>query len=152
MATRTTARTDHRPASNGWPSSGSPSADSSSASLSPPSFTLSQEVAEALYAAVEAKASLEAAKEHYAQATEALDVLVAAGLLPENNLPVVSGHTLYRQEGRVSWTYPESIKVLEAQVKKRKQLAEQLGEATQKRGEPFWTIKAASPLRNQEQL
>lgn len=115
-------------------------------SPSQPSFSLSQEAADALFVAVEAKSALEAAKEHFAQATAALDQLVAAGLLPERNLPAVAGFTIYRQEGRASWCYPDSIKALEAQLKKRKQLAEQLGEATQKRGQPFWTIKEAEKV------
>lgn len=113
---------------------------------SPAPYSLSQQTAEHLYAAVEAKAVLEAAKEGYEQALASLDALVDAGALPEKGLPVVNGMTLYRQEGRISWSYPDSIKELEAQVKKRKQLAEQLGEATQKRGKPFWTIKPAEPL------
>jgi len=106
-----------------------------------------------------AKAVLEHAKAELTKATAALDALVEAGVLPEKGLPVVSGYTLYRQEGRPSWSYPPAVKELEAQLKKRKQLAEQLGEATQKRGDPFWTIKEATPLkpdspllRNQEQL
>ena len=114
----------------------------------PPSSSLSQEVAEALYVAAEAKAVLEDAKQRLEQATAALDALVEAGLLPEKGLPIVSGYTLYRQEGRPSWTYPAAIKVLEAQLKKRKQLAEQLGEATQKRSRPFCTIKEATPLQS----
>jgi hypothetical protein len=126
---------------------------------SPVPCSLSPETAEALFVAVDAKAALDAAKQRYEQALANLDELVEVGALPDKHLPLVAGHTLYRQEGRVSWLYPESIKQLEAQVKKRKQLAEQLGEATQKRGKPFWTIKEASPLqldspllRNQEQL
>lgn len=117
-----------------------------SASPSPQSFSLSQEAADALLIAVDAKAALEAAKEHLAQATAVLDQLVEAGLLIERNLPVVSGYTVYRQEGRASWSYPDSIKQLEAQLKKRKQLAEQLGDATQKRGQPFWTIKESEKV------
>jgi len=107
-------------------------------------FSLTQEVADALYAAAEAKEDLITAQERLSRATEGLDLLVAAGLLPERGLPTVSGFVIYRQEGRVSWSYPEAIKVLEAAVKKRRQLAEQLGEATQKRGNPFWTIKPAT--------
>jgi len=117
-----------------------------SASPSPLSFSLSQEAADALLIAVDAKAALEAAKENLAQATAVLDQLVEAGLLIERNLPVVSGYTVYRQEGRASWSYPDSIKQLEAQLKKRKQLAEQLGDATQKRGQPFWTIKESEKV------
>ena len=117
-----------------------------SASPSPQSFSLSQEAADALLIAVDAKAALEAAKENLAQATAVLDQLVEAGLLIERNLPVVSGYTVYRQEGRASWSYPDSIKQLEAQLKKRKQLAEQLGDATQKRGQPFWTIKESEKV------
>lgn len=123
--------------------------DSSLESESPQPFSLSQEAAEALLAAAEAKAVLEHAKAQLAQATAALDALVEAGVLPEKGLPIVSGYTLYRQEGRPSWTYPAAIKELETQLKKRKQLAEQLGEAVQKRGDPFWTIKEATPLKSE---
>jgi hypothetical protein len=135
--------------SDSSPSCSPAPADSSPASEPPQPFSLSQEAAEALHAAAEAKASLEHAKQQLAHATEALDALVEAGVLPEKGLPVVSGYTLYRQEGRPSWTYPAAIKVLEEQLKKRKQLAEQLGEATQKRSDPFWTIKEATPLHNE---
>ena len=117
-----------------------------SASPSPQSFSLSQEAADALLSAVDAKAALDAAKDCLARATAVLDQLVAAGLLIERNLPVVAGFTIYRQEGRASWSYPDSIKQLEVQLKKRKQLAEQLGEATQKRGQPFWTIKESEKV------
>ena len=112
----------------------------------PQSFSLSQEAADALLSAVDAKAALDAAKDCLARATAVLDQLVAVGLLIERNLPVVSGFTIYRQEGRASWSYPDSIKQLEVQLKKRKQLAEQLGEATQKRGQPFWTIKESEKV------
>ena len=111
---------------------------------SPSPFSLTQEVADALYAAAEAKQALIHAQKNLSCATEALDLLVAAGVLPERGLPTVNGFLIYRQEGRESWSYPEAIKVLEAAVKKRRQLAEQLGEATQKRGAPFWTIKSAT--------
>ena len=112
----------------------------------PQSFSLSQEAADALLSAVDAKAALDAAKDCLARATAVLDQLVAAGLLIERNLPVVAGFTIYRQEGRASWSYPDSIKQLEVQLNKRKQLAEQLGEATQKRGQPFWTIKESEKV------
>ena len=112
----------------------------------PQSFSLSQEAADALLSAVDAKAALDAAKDCLARATAVLDQLVAAGLLIERNLPVVAGFTIYRQEGRASWSYPDPIKQLEVQLKKRKQLAEQLGEATQKRGQPFWTIKESEKV------
>ncbi|MGL6133508.1 MAG: hypothetical protein ACRC1L_04885, partial [Prochlorococcaceae cyanobacterium] len=104
--------------------------DSSLEPESPQPFSLSQNAAEALYAAAEAKAVLEHAKAQLAQATAALDALVDSGVLPEKGLPIVSGYSIYRQEGRASWTYPATVKELEAQLKKRKQLAEQLGEAT----------------------
>lgn len=135
--------------SDSSPSCSPATLDSSLEWESQPPFALSQEAAEALFAAAEAKAALEHAKQQLAQATEELDRLVEAGLLPEKGLPVVSGWNLYRQEGRPSWTYPPAIKELEAQLKKRKQLTEQLGEATQKRGDPFWTIKEATPLKSE---
>lgn len=139
------------------PSASSPSSlpvppASCSASALPQSFVFTQEAAEALHAAAEAKAVLDDARRRLEQATAVLDELVATGLLPEKGLPVVSGYALYRQEGRASWTYPPAIQELEAQLRKRKQLAEQLGEASQKRGSPFWTIKEASPLRAEAPL
>jgi hypothetical protein len=115
--------------------------DSSLVSEPCSSFSLSQDVADALYAAAEAKAAVLATQQQLSRAIEVLDQLVEAGVLPAMGLPTVSGFVIYRQEGRVSWSYPQSIKALEASLKKRKQLAEQLGEATQKRGNPFWTIK-----------
>lgn len=111
---------------------------------SPAPFLLSEQLADALYAAAEAKEALLAAQDNLSRATAVLDKLVEDGELPERNLPLVSGFVIYRQEGRLSWTYPPAIKELEAALKKRKQLAEQLGDASHKRGNPFWTIKPAS--------
>lgn len=105
------------------------------------SFSLTQEAAEALFRAAEAKAAVLACQAQLEDALAALDQLVAAGRLPEKGLPVVAGFTIYRSEGRVSWSYPPHIKELEVQVKQQKQLCEQLGEATQKRGNSFWTLK-----------
>lgn len=122
-------------------SSPSPEAPAFCSAAPPSSFSLTQEVADALYAAAEAKEALLAAQDNLERATQALDFLVETGVLPEKGLPAVSGFSIYRQEGRVSWSYPAGIKELEAALKKRKQLAEQLGEASQKRGNPFWTIK-----------
>jgi len=128
------------------PSSPPPAQAESLASESAPPFAVSQEAAEALFSAADAKAVLLQAQQALAAATARLDELVDAGLLPTKGLPTVGGMAIYRQEGRVSWKYPAAIKELEAHLKKRKQLAEQLGEATQSRGEPFWTIKEATPL------
>ncbi|WP_162922795.1 hypothetical protein [Synechococcus sp. SynAce01] len=108
---------------------------------SPSPFSLTQEVADALYWAAEAKQAVLDAQANLQSATDTLDQMVEIGALPEKNLPTVSGFAIYRQEGRVSWSYPPAIKALEAQVKQQKQLCEQLGEAIQKRGNPFWTIK-----------
>jgi hypothetical protein len=110
---------------------------------SPSAFSLSQEAAEALFRAAEAKAAVLACQSQLEAALEALDDLVDTGLLAEKGLPVVCGFSIYRQEGRVSWAYPPHVKAMEAQVKQQKQLGEQLGEATQRRGNPFWTIKPA---------
>ncbi|MCP9819826.1 hypothetical protein KBZ18_10010 [Synechococcus sp. Cruz-9H2] len=126
--------------------SASATASTSSPPLPSPScseFSLSAEVAEALHAAAEAKASLLYWEDQVRSATAALDQLVETGVLPEKGLPLVDGYTIYRSEGRKTYAYPESIKALEADLKQRKKLAEQLGDATEKRGNPFWTIKPA---------
>jgi hypothetical protein len=98
---------------------------------------------EALHAAARAKASCLRAQAELSAALAVLDQLVAAGQLAVSGLPVVLGFQVYRQEGRLSWQYPEAIQLLEGNLKKRKQLAEQLGDAHSQRGEPYWTIKAS---------
>ena len=108
-----------------------------------PSSPLSPATAEALHAAARAKASCLKAQADLSTALAVLDQLVAEGQLAVSGLPVVLGFQIYRQEGRLSWQYPEAIQLLEANLKKRKQLAEQLGEAHSQRGEPYWTIKAS---------
>ena len=108
-----------------------------------PSSPLSPATAEALHAAARAKASCLKAQADLSTALEVLDQLVAYGQLAVSGLPVVLGFQIYRQEGRISWQYPEAIQLLEGNLKKRKQLAEQLGEAHSQRGEPYWTIKAS---------
>ena len=108
-----------------------------------PSSPLSPATAEALHAAARAKDSCLKAQAELSTALEVLDQLVAEGQLAVSGLPVVLGFQIYRQEGRLSWQYPEAIQLLEGTLKKRKQLAEQLGEAHSQRGEPYWTIKAS---------
>ena len=107
------------------------------------SSPLSPVTAEALHAAACAKASCLTAQAELSCALAVLDQLVAEGQLAVTGLPVVLGFQIYRQDGRLSWQYPEAIQLLEANLKKRKQLAEQLGEAHSQRGEPYWTIKAS---------
>ena len=108
-----------------------------------PSSPLSPATAEALHAAARAKDSCLKAQADLSTALAVLDQLVAEGQLAVSGLPVVLGFQIYRQEGRLSWQYPEAIQLLEGNWKKRKQLAEQLGEAHSQRGEPYWTIKAS---------
>ena len=108
-----------------------------------PSSPLSPATVEALHAAARAKASCLKAQAELSCALSVLDQLVAEGQLAVTGLPVVLGLQIYRQEGRLSWQYPEAIQLLEGNLKKRKQLAEQLGEAHSQRGEPYWTIKAS---------
>ena len=108
-----------------------------------PSSPLSPATAEALHAAARAKACCLKAQAELSTALAVLDQLVAEGQLQVSGLPVVLGFQIYRQEGRLSWQYPEAIQLLEGNLKKRKQLAEQLGEAHSQRGEPYWTIKAS---------
>ena len=107
------------------------------------SSPLSRATVEALHAAARAKDSCLKAQAELSTALEVLDQLVAEGQLAVSGLPVVLGFQIYRQEGRLSWQYPEAIQLLEGTLKKRKQLAEQLGEAHSQRGEPYWTIKAS---------
>ena len=107
------------------------------------SSPLSPATAEALHAAARAKASCLKAQADLSTALAVLDQLVAEGQLAVSGLPVVLGFQIYRQDGRLSWQYPEAIQLLEGTLKKRKQLAEQLGEAHSQRGEPYWTIKAS---------
>ena len=108
-----------------------------------PCSPLSPATVEALHAAARAKASCLKAQAELSSALGVLDQLVAEGQLQISSLPVVLGFQIYRQEGRLSWQYPEPIQLLEGNLKKRKQLAEQLGEAHSQRGEPYWTIKAS---------
>jgi hypothetical protein len=108
-----------------------------------PSLSLSAATAEALHTVASAKASCLKAQAELAAALADLDQLVSSGQLPVSGLPLVQGFLIYRQEGRLSWQYPEAIQLLEGNLKKRKQLAEQLGEAQSQRGEPYWTIKAS---------
>ena len=107
------------------------------------SSPLSPATVEALQAAARAKASCLKAQAELSSALAVLDQLVAEGQLAVTGLPVVLGFQVDRQEGRLSWQYPEAIQLLEGNLKKRKQLAEQLGEAHSQRGEPYWTIKAS---------
>lgn len=48
---------------------------------------------------------------------------------------------IYRQPGRKTYTYPDSITEQERDLKQSKELAVALGDATVKLGSPFWTIK-----------
>lgn len=48
---------------------------------------------------------------------------------------------IYRQAGRKTYLYPQSIKDQEADLKQSKELAIALGDATVKVGQPFWTMK-----------
>jgi hypothetical protein len=43
--------------------------------------------------------------------------------------------------GRLSYAYPSEVEQLERQLKAAKEAAIQQGNATEKRGKPFWTIR-----------
>jgi hypothetical protein len=43
--------------------------------------------------------------------------------------------------GRLSYAYPVSVEQIERQLKAAKEAAIQQGNATEKRGKPFWTIR-----------
>jgi hypothetical protein len=128
-----TAPSSSPAASATWPASteGSPSTP----------WPLSSAAAEALFAAAEAKRNLLAAEDVLSRCTAHLSQLVDLGVLVPKGLPVVAGFVLFQNEGRRSFTYPEEIKAMEAGVRKHKKLAEQLGTAIEKVGEPYWTIR-----------
>ncbi len=44
--------------------------------------------------------------------------------------------------GRLSYAFPQSVQQIEQQLKAAKDSAIQQGSATEKRGKPFWTIRA----------
>lgn len=108
---------------------------------SPTPSPLSSAALEALHHAAESKLLLQRAEDSYRRSLSRLDELVSSGELPTADLPSIQGMTIYRSEGRLSWSYPASIRQLEQQLKQQKKLCEQLGEASCKQGAPFWTIK-----------
>jgi hypothetical protein len=117
-----------------------PSAPSPACSSAPTS-PLSSAALEALHQAADSKLLLLRAEDTYRRALAQLDALVSSGELPTVDLPPIHGMTIYRSDGRLSWTYPASIRQLEQQLKQQKKLCEQLGEASCRQGAPFWTIK-----------
>lgn len=70
---------------------------------------------------------------------DALDQLVESGEA-DPDLKWNDWH-IYRQAGRKTYIYPQSIKDQEADLKQSKELAIALGDATVKVGQPFWTMK-----------
>lgn len=102
---------------------------------------LSSAALDALHHAADSKLLLQRAEDTYRKALARLDELVDSGELPTVDLPTIHGMTIYRSDGRLSWTYPASIRQLEQQLKQQKKLCEQLGEASARQGAPFWTIK-----------
>lgn len=48
--------------------------------------------------------------------------------------------------GRLSYAFPPSVQQIEQQLKAAKDSAIQQGSATEKRGKPFWTIRAPKSL------
>jgi hypothetical protein len=44
--------------------------------------------------------------------------------------------------GRLSFAFPQEVQQIEQQLKAAKDIAIQQGSATEKRGKPFWTIRA----------
>jgi len=44
--------------------------------------------------------------------------------------------------GRLSYAFPPAVQTIEQQLKAAKEAAIQAGSATEKRGKPFWTIRA----------
>ena len=71
---------------------------------------------------------------------EALNAAMAAGQLD----PAFSHHdwAFAHSPGRLSYDFPPSVQQIEQQLKAAKDSAIQQGSATEKRGKPFWTIRA----------
>ena len=73
------------------------------------------------------------------QYLDALDQLVQDNQI-DSDIHYNDWH-IYRQKGKASYTFPDSIKQQEADLKQSKELAIALGDATVKHGKPFWTIR-----------
>jgi hypothetical protein len=71
---------------------------------------------------------------------ESLNTAMAAGQLD----PSFSHNdwAFAHSPGRLSYAFPRSVQQIEQQLKAAKDSAIQQGRATEKRGKPFWTIRA----------
>ena len=71
---------------------------------------------------------------------EALNAAMAAGQLD----PAFSHNdwAFARSPGRLTYDFPPVVQQIEQQLKAAKDSAIQQGSATEKRGKPFWTIRA----------
>ena len=71
---------------------------------------------------------------------EALNAAMAAGQLD----PAFShnGWAFAHSPGRLSYAFPPAVQQLEQQLKTARDQAIQQGSASEKRGKPFWTIRA----------
>jgi hypothetical protein len=71
---------------------------------------------------------------------EALNAAMAAGQLD----PAFSHHDwgFAHSPGRLTYDFPPVVQQIEQQLKAAKDSAIQQGSATEKRGKPFWTIRA----------
>ncbi|MBD2422801.1 hypothetical protein [Cyanobium sp. FACHB-13342] len=71
---------------------------------------------------------------------EALNSAMAAGELD----PAFSHNdwAFAHSPGRLSYDFPPVVQLIEQQLKAAKESAIQQGSATEKRGKPFWTIRA----------
>ena len=71
---------------------------------------------------------------------EALNVAMATGALD----PAFSHNdwAFAHSPGRLSYDFPPAVQQIEQQLKAAKENAIQQGSATEKRGKPFWTIRA----------
>lgn len=50
-----------------------------------------------------------------------------------------AGYAFALQQGRRTWSYPASVT---AEIKRLQTAAQELGEATARQGDPFWTMRA----------
>lgn len=116
-------------------------ASSLSPSSLPSSPTLADELQpeELLERITYIKAQIKQQEELLASYLDALDLMVQNGDA-DSDLNWNDWH-IYRQSGRKTYTFPQSIKDQEADLKQSKELAIALGDATFKVGQPFWTIR-----------
>ena len=93
-----------------------------------------------LDALLDAVTAIKARQKELEQQLEPLNAAMAAGQLD----PAFSHNdwAFAHSPGRLSYDFPPVVQKIEQQLKAAKDSAIQQGSATEKRGKPFWTIRA----------